>query len=151
MTHTTARALLVVVALAAAACRKGGDASKPAPAASASASAAETAVAPPAVAPARCRAAEAALAVPDAEDLDLGDAVAFAEGYAVALAHRTAAGRVAGVALVPRDLATARVVDLGPILGVGRRPGWPCEARSCSRRPTPSPSAPTRASCASRR
>lgn len=110
-------AVLLLAAVVTTACRKAGD-TPSAPAASASSSATEVASAqPPAVVPARCRATDGAAVIPGAEDLELGDAVAFAEGYAVALARRTPAGRLAGVALVPRDLGAARVVDLGPTLG----------------------------------
>jgi hypothetical protein len=113
--------ILVLATLSAAACRKGGDGGAPSAGASASGAASTSAevapVAPPAVVSARCRAAGAAVAVPGAEDLELGDALAFGDGYAVALAHRTAAGRVGGVALVARDAAAARVIDLGPTLG----------------------------------
>jgi hypothetical protein len=69
--------------------------------------------------PARCRRTSTALSLgSDPDDLELGDAIAYAGGYALGLVHRTGAGRVAAIALLRRDpVALTRVVDLGPTLG----------------------------------
>jgi hypothetical protein len=69
--------------------------------------------------PARCRKTATAIALGgDLEGLELGDAVDYAGGFAVALVHRTAAGRTAAIALLHRDpVALVRVLDLGPTLG----------------------------------
>ncbi|HEY3819763.1 MAG TPA: hypothetical protein VGL81_21495 [Polyangiaceae bacterium] len=71
----------------------------------------------PAVVASRCHAAGGGAAVASPEDLEVGDAVLFGEGYAVGLVHRTAAGRMAAVALVDRNVTSARVVELGVTLG----------------------------------
>jgi hypothetical protein len=73
-------------------------------------------LAPPAVAAPRCRAI-GGTAIESPEDLELGDAVPFGDGYAVSLVHRTAAGRVMAIARVDRDVTSARVVDLGATIG----------------------------------
>jgi hypothetical protein len=72
------------------------------------------------VAPARCRPEQTSFAIEDGgavDDLAIGDAIPHGDGEAVAVVRRTAAGRVAGVALVPGDGGTSRVVDLAPTLG----------------------------------
>lgn len=84
--------------------------------------AAEALPQPPAVVgPARCRATDGGASVFDggAVDLDLGDAIPFADGVAIALAHRTSGDRVAAIALLHPDALArpARVIDLGPTLG----------------------------------
>jgi hypothetical protein len=71
-----------------------------------------SAVAPPPVVAARCRPTGGGAAIAHAEGLEFGGEVALGEGTAVGLVHRTAAGRVMAVALVDRDVTSARVVDL---------------------------------------
>ncbi len=77
--------------------------------------------APAVVGPARCRATDGGAAVFEAggaPELDLGDAVPFAGGVAIALLHRASGDRVAAIALLRPDVdARARVIDLGPTLG----------------------------------
>jgi hypothetical protein len=112
------RRTLLLVLPALLACRRGTDAAGVQADASPGGAAADAgAVARPALAPSRCTATGAGVTVPDAVDLDLGDAVAFGEGYAVGLAHRTASGRTAAVALVSKDPGSPRLVELGPTLG----------------------------------
>jgi hypothetical protein len=75
---------------------------------------------PPVVGPSRCRATDwgAAFDAGAPGDLELGDAVPFAGGVAVAMVHRSGGDRVAAVALVRPDAdGQARVVDLGATLG----------------------------------
>jgi hypothetical protein len=48
------------------------------------------------------------------EELDIGDGLASSDGEAVSFVHRTAAGRVAAVALLGVDAGAARIVDLAP-------------------------------------
>jgi hypothetical protein len=57
-----------------------------------------------------------------AGELEIGDAVAHAGGYAVGILHQASGGRVAAVVLVGADAGGARVVDLGPTLGDGAPP-----------------------------
>ena len=74
----------------------------------------------PAVLGARCRATGRAIQLDDGgglDELDVGDGLADADGYAVGIVHRSAAGRVAAVALLGSGASEARVVDLGPTLG----------------------------------
>ncbi|HLK36878.1 MAG TPA: hypothetical protein VKU41_09015 [Polyangiaceae bacterium] len=75
----------------------------------------------PTVLPARCRAAGPPLAIDDdghPEDVEIGDALAYPGGLAVALARRTAAGRMAAVARLDSDAeGRVTVVDLGPTPG----------------------------------
>jgi hypothetical protein len=84
----------------------------------------------PAVLPARCHRTDTALAFDESrglDDLEIGDAISYPGGYAVGLVHRAAAaGRVAAVALLGRDLKSVKVVDLGPTLGDAPPPriGW---------------------------
>ncbi|HXN32227.1 MAG TPA: hypothetical protein VN894_10210 [Polyangiaceae bacterium] len=69
---------------------------------------------------ARCHTTERAVRLDDGpglDDLDIGDGLAHAGGYAVGIVHRAAAGRVAAVALVNAAAAEARIVDLAPTLG----------------------------------
>jgi hypothetical protein len=77
--------------------------------------------APPSVLGARCRPSNTALTFEDGgtlDELEIGDAIAYADGYAVGLVRRTAAGRLAAVALLPPSPAgPVRVVDLGATLG----------------------------------
>jgi hypothetical protein len=108
-------ALLALIAVLA--CRRGTDAAAQTDAA-APAPAAETGtLARPALAPSRCAAAGAGATVPDAQELEVGDALVFGDGYAVGVAHRGASGRAAAVALVSKDLTSVRLVELGPTLG----------------------------------
>jgi hypothetical protein len=68
----------------------------------------------------RCRPAGEAVLLDDgggADDLEIGDGVAHAGGYAVSLVHRTAEGRVAAVALLDAEASRPRIVDLGPTPG----------------------------------
>jgi hypothetical protein len=80
--------------------------------------------------PARCRRTEAAFALDSGgglADLEIGDGIAYPGGYAVGLAHRTATGRVAAIALLRREpVAFAGIVDLGPTIGDAPPPriGW---------------------------
>jgi hypothetical protein len=78
--------------------------------------------------PARCRPTEDGVVIDEgrAADVEIGDAVATAEGYAVGLVHRTSAGRVAAIASVSRPgsgvdagsrHSAPRVIDLGPTIG----------------------------------
>ncbi len=76
---------------------------------------------PPSVLSARCRAAVPALVLdpnPGASDLEIGDAIETASGYAVGLLHRTPRGRVAAVGwLGPGANGPPRVIDLGLAIG----------------------------------
>jgi hypothetical protein len=75
----------------------------------------------PVVSPSRCSPADKAFAIDEGggtTDLEIGDAVPFSGGYAVGFVHRTAAGRVAAVALLgPDAVGPVRVVDLGATSG----------------------------------
>jgi hypothetical protein len=74
----------------------------------------------PAVVVSRCRPGEMAFAIDDGgapDDLEIGDGILHADGEAVGVVHHTAAGRVAGVALVAREGSALKVVDLAPTLG----------------------------------
>jgi hypothetical protein len=71
----------------------------------------------PAIVASRCRATSGGAAVASPEELEVGDAVVFGEGYAVGMVHRTARGRMAAVALLDKGVTSARVVDLGVTLG----------------------------------
>ncbi|HEY1697557.1 MAG TPA: hypothetical protein VGG39_35590 [Polyangiaceae bacterium] len=105
-----------VVVLLAPGCRRSTDASNP-PVDSGPPSTASVVASPPAVGPARCVGAGEGLAIAAPQDLELGDAVAVPDGYAVGLIHRTPAGRVGAVAFVGRAATTVQVVDLAPTLG----------------------------------
>ncbi|MGD0528098.1 MAG: hypothetical protein ABSE49_23390 [Polyangiaceae bacterium] len=110
--------LALAALLAAGGCRRGPDASAgTSDAAGALPVTESSAMAPPAIVASRCTPAGGGAAVASPEDLEVGDAVSFGDGYAVGMVHRTAAGRVAAVALVDKGAAGARVVDLGPTLG----------------------------------
>jgi hypothetical protein len=80
--------------------------------------------------PPRCRRTESAFVLDDGHgmaDLEIGDGIAYPGGYAVGLAHRTAAGRVAAIALLRREpMALTGIVDLGPTMGDAPPPriGW---------------------------
>ena len=117
----TALALAVLVPVVG--CRRGQDAAPAATDAMAGAAPVEAGPAEvPAVVAARCHAMTGGAAVASPEELEVGDAVVFGDGYAVGMVHRTAAGRVAAVALVDRDVASARIVDLGVTLGDANPP-----------------------------
>jgi hypothetical protein len=116
-----ARSALLAAACGVASCHR----SPPAPATIADAEAPPVADAQSAkqaaVLPPRCKAIDPGLVVDDpkggGEDLEIGDAVVTPSGLAVGVVHRTAAGRVAAVALLPSDARSVRVRDLGPTLG----------------------------------
>lgn len=113
-------ALLGLLALFA--CRKNaGDSAIPAEAGAAGASAGDAATAVrPAVVPARCKPSGAGVALVDAggvDDLEIGDAVAVADGWAVGMLHRVGSARVAAIAFLPAEATAVRVVDLAPTLG----------------------------------
>jgi len=117
----TALALAALVAVVA--CRRGQEGSPAANDAMAGATPAEAGAAElPAVGPSRCQAPTGGAAVASPEELEVGDAVLFGEGYAVAMVHRTAAGRMAAVALVDRNVTSVRVVDVGVTLGDATAP-----------------------------
>jgi hypothetical protein len=113
MTWGRPASLLAVLVLAG--CRKVPDAAASADAMAAAALPVEaSAVAPPSpVVAARCRPTGGGAAIAQAEGLELGDEIPFAEGTAIGVVHRTAAGRVMAVVLVDRDVTSARVIDLG--------------------------------------
>ena len=117
------RTVLALAALGAVvACRRGQEAS-PAGDAMAGASPSEAGPAElPAVVPSRCQAPSGGAAVASPEELEVGDAVLFGEGYAVGMVHRTAAGRMAAVALVDRNVTAVRVIDVGVTLGDATAP-----------------------------
>lgn len=74
----------------------------------------------PTVAPTRCRTTDVGFPLDDGrglDDLEIGDALPYPGGIAVDIVHRTAAGRVAALALLPPDASSVRVRDLGPTLG----------------------------------
>ena len=85
---------------------------------------------PPGLLPARCRRTDAAFALDDGQglaDLEVGDGIAYPGGYAVGIAHRTGAGRVAAIALLRREpIGLTRILDLGPTMGDAPPPriGW---------------------------
>jgi hypothetical protein len=74
-----------------------------------------------AVLPARCQATGVGFAIDDGhrmDDLEIGDSIATpGGGIAVDVLHRTSAGRVAAVALVPAGAVSMQLRDLGPTLG----------------------------------
>jgi hypothetical protein len=116
MKRVTALALVALVPVVA--CHRGPDAAAGATDALPGAALAEAGPpALPAIVPSRCQVTGGGAAVASPEELEIGDAVVFGEGYAVAMVHRTAAGRMGAVALVDRDVTTARVVDVGVTLG----------------------------------
>jgi len=117
MKRRVAFALAVLVAVVA--CRRGQDASSGASDAPSGPAPAEAGPGElPAIVASRCRATGGGAAVASPEELEVGDAVLFGDaGYAVGMIHRTAAGRMAAVALVDKDVTAARVVDLGVTLG----------------------------------
>lgn len=74
----------------------------------------------PVVLPARCHATATGVALVGdggAIDFEIGDAVPFADGWAVGIVHRVASSRMAAVALLGADATGARIVDLAPTLG----------------------------------
>ncbi len=91
-----------------------------APAPAATAADAEALAPKPTVLPARCMPGGAGFALDDGrgmDDLEIGDAIAIPSGFAVDVLHRTPAGRVAAVALLPSGAASMQLHDLGPTLG----------------------------------
>jgi hypothetical protein len=66
---------------------------------------------------ARCRSTSRVLAVEHSEDEEFGDALAFPGGISAGVVHRTSAGRMSAVALLPPGLPSMRLVDLAPTLG----------------------------------
>ncbi len=117
MKRRTAFALALLVPVVA--CRRGQDASSGA--ADALAGPAPLEAGPgelPAIVASRCHATGGGAPVASPDELEVGDAVLFGDaGYAVGMVHRTAAGRMAAVALVDKDVTSARVLDLGVTLG----------------------------------
>lgn len=112
------RGALVLALLAAAGCRRGPDvASNGAADAMPTARSEEASTAAVAVVSPRCRPTGRALGLTAPDELELGAAVPFDGGYAIGLVHRTSAGRVEGVALVDKEVTSARVLDLGPTPG----------------------------------
>ncbi len=119
--------LVVLVAIAAPACRRGGDASSAAAhdagAASALplASSADAEAAPArATLPARCQPTTPTYALDDGhglDDLEIGDATSGPSGLAVEVVHRIPAGRLAAVAMLTADASSMKLRDLGPTLG----------------------------------
>ena len=86
------------------------------PTADAASSAVET------VLSARCQPTERSLTLDELRDgsgldVEMGDAVAYGDRYAVSFLHRTPAGRLAAVALLDAQASGARIVDLVPALG----------------------------------
>jgi hypothetical protein len=85
---------------------------------------------PPGLLPARCRRTDAGFALDDGQglaDLEVGDGIVYPGGYAVGIAHRTGAGRVAAIALLHREpTGLTRILDLGPTMGDAPPPriGW---------------------------
>ena len=74
----------------------------------------EVDAAPPVIA-ARCKAGGAELAVgTDEGDLDIGEAAATRDGFAVGVIHKTKDGMIGGLALVSRDVSHLKLVDLAP-------------------------------------
>ncbi len=74
----------------------------------------------PTLLPARCQPTTVGFMLddgPGVDDLEIGDAVVGAGGYAVDVVHRTQAGRVAAVALLSAGAASMQLHDLGPTLG----------------------------------
>lgn len=70
--------------------------------------------------PARCQPSGVGFALDDGhgmDELEIGDAIATPAGFAVDVLHRTSAGRVAAVALLPAGAASMQLHDLGPTLG----------------------------------
>ena len=82
------------------------------------------------VLPARCRSDQGTFALDDGgalEELEIGDAIRYPGGLAVALVRRAPSGRVAAAALLGPDArGPLRIVDLGPTLGDAPPPriGW---------------------------
>lgn len=115
----TARALALLGLLAVVACHKSASTSADAGAGTASAGEAGS-TARPAVVPARCKATGAGVALVDAggaDDLEIGDAVAVADGWAVGIVHKVGGSRMAAVAFLGAEATGGRVVDLAPTLG----------------------------------
>jgi hypothetical protein len=115
-----ARGLALLGLLALVACRKGAAESTTSAEAGPGSASAAASVAPPAVAPARCKASKAGVALVDAggaDDLEIGDAVAVADGWAVGIVYRVGSSRMAAIALLTPEATGMRVVDLAPTLG----------------------------------
>jgi hypothetical protein len=117
----TSRGRLLLGLLALVACHKnGGDSGASPEAGAGSATAAESARAvQPAVVPARCKPSGAGVALVDggADDLEIGDAVAVSDGWAVGMLHGVGTSRMAAIAFLPAEATGVRVVDLAPTLG----------------------------------
>ena len=80
----------------------------------------EASVQPKVVAAQRCKATDVGFPLDDGramDDLEIGDALLYPGGVVVDFVHRTPAGRVAALALLPPDGSSVRVRDLGPTLG----------------------------------
>jgi hypothetical protein len=113
------RRMLVAAVLVA--CRRGpGAGGGASPDASADTTASDAASGGTALVAARCHPTEQGVRIEEAagaDDLDIGDGLAHADGYAVGLVRRTPAGRVAAVALLGSDAGGVRIVDVGLTFG----------------------------------
>jgi hypothetical protein len=68
----------------------------------------------PTFAPARCKAAAEASIDAQGGDLEIGEAVATKDGFAIGVIRTTNDGRIGSVAIVPSDLSKVTLVDLAP-------------------------------------
>jgi hypothetical protein len=114
------RALLMVALLAT--CRRGADVGGPPDASTqAAVSDATSRAQGEAVLAARCRSTGQGVALEEQggpDDLEIGDGLAYADGYAVSFVHSTrGAGPVAAIVLLDSEAGGARIVDLGKTLG----------------------------------
>jgi hypothetical protein len=113
----------IVLGLALASCHRDSSSTAPDAGVASAAADADSALPRPTVLAARCHPTSGGgggFALDDGrgmDDLEIGDAVAGAFGFAVDVVHRTAAGRVAAVALLPAGAASMQLHDLGPTLG----------------------------------
>jgi hypothetical protein len=115
-----ARGLALLGLLALVACRKGAVGSATSPDAGAGTASASASAIQPAVVPARCKGTGAGVALVDAgeaDELEIGDAVAVADGWAVGIVHRVGSSRMAAIAFLTPEGTGARIVDLAPTLG----------------------------------
>ncbi len=114
------RVLLVGAALVSCRREPGASAAGPQDAALASPATDAPSTPRPAVQAARCRPTDRALQLDDGaglDELDIGNGVPHAGGYAIGLIHRSSAGRVAAVARMDAAATEVRIVDLAPAFG----------------------------------